>query len=601
MALGVHFGLDAPDETADPAPMLKRFHLRTVSAAAFSALALAGCANMSATTTAGLRPSQTVSTPDDNASQYGLFLAGRTAMDLGNGQEAADYLARASAVEPDQTFLKESAFTAALVAGDVHRAAVLAPQAADSSQSMQRLGRLTQAVDHIAAGEGRQAEALLTGDPLGPPYRSASALLLPWAAAEAGDWKTALTLQDPHGDRLVAQVSLLNQALLYEKNRRYADADKTFKTLMTDGDGAALYTSAYGEFLERRGRKAEADAVYVKALKTDPTSHGVLAARARLAAGKAPPPAPTLTQGAAQALLAPAALFLADKQQELGLAYLRLVLRLDPQRDEAWLLVGDSMSTAGDVDAARAAYNHPQPGSPDYLGARARLIETYQQPSDAPVVLKLAQDTVQAAPGDPDALTLLADALRTSERYQDSADVLDKLIAARGAAASWDLYYMRGVALEQAGHWPEAERDLKKALALKPDEPDILNYLGYSWIDRGEQVQAGKAMIEKALAAKPDSGAIVDSLGWAYYKLGDYDQSVQQLERATELEPADAEINDHLGDAYWRDGRRIEAAFQWRRVLTLQPDAKLKARVEAKLKDGGPADSGPKHSSLAAG
>jgi Flp pilus assembly protein TadD len=258
------------------------------------------------------------------------------------------------------------------------------------------------------------------------------------------------------------------------------------------------------------------------------------------------------------------------------------------------------MATAGDVDAARSAYNHPQPGSPDYLGARARLIETYQQPGDAPLVLKLAQDTVQAAPGDPDALTLLADALRTSERYQDSADILDKLIAARGGAASWDLYYMRGVALEQAGHWPEAERDLKKALALKPDEPDILNYLGYSWIDRGEQIQAGKAMIEKALAAKPDSGAIVDSLGWAYYKLGDYDQSVQQLERATELEPADAEINDHLGDAYWRDGRRIEATFQWRRVLTLQPDAKLKARVEAKLKDSGPADNGPKPSSLAA-
>ena len=355
----------------------------------------------------------------------------------------------------------------------------------------------------------------------------------------------------------------------------------------------ALYTASYGEFLERRGRKADAEALYVKALKADATSRGVLAARARLAAGKPPPPAPSLNQGAAQARLAPAALFLADKQQELGLAYLRLVLRLDPQRDEAWLLVGDSMSTAGDVEAARTAYNHPQPGSPDYLGARARLIETYQQPGDAPTVLKLAQDTVNAAPGDPDALTLLADALRTSERYQDSADVLDTLIAARGEAASWDLYYLRGVALEQAGHWPDAERDLKKALALKPDEPDILNYLGYSWVDRGEQVAEGKAMIEKALATKPDSGAIIDSLGWAYYRMGDYDQSVQQLERATELEPADAEINNHLGDAYWRAGRRIEAAFQWRRVLTLQPDAKLRAEVETKLKNGGPVDGRP--------
>ncbi len=577
--------------------MFKRLHALSVSAVALGALTLAGCAS-TGSKVADLRPSQPATRPDDGASQYGLFLAGRTAMDLGHGQEAADYLARASQSQPDQTFLKESAFTAALVAGDVHRAAGLAPDGADSSQSMQKLGRLTQAVDHIAAGEGRQAEALLVGDPLGAPYRSAGVLLLPWAAAEAGDWKTALTLQDAHGDRLVTEVSLLNQALLLEHAHKYTEADAAFQKLMTDGDGASLYTDAYGEYLERHGRKAEADALYVKALKTDATSRGVLAARARLAAGKAPPPAPNLTQGAAQALLAPAALFLADKQQELGLAYLRLVLRLDAQRDEAWLLVGDSMSTAGDMDAARAAYDHPKPGSPDYLGARARLIETYQAPSDAPMVLKLAQDTVAAAPGDPDALTLLADALRTSERYQESADVLDKLIDTRGEAASWDLYYMRGVALEQAGHWPEAERDLKKALAMKPDEPDILNYLGYSWIDRGEQVSEGKAMIEKALAAKPDSGAIVDSLGWAYYRMGDYDKSVQQLEHATELEPADAEINDHLGDAYWRAGRRIEATFQWKRVLTLQPDAKLKAAVEAKLRDG-PADA-PK-STVAAG
>jgi tetratricopeptide (TPR) repeat protein len=580
--------------------MPKSTLLTSLCAAAFGAMALSGCAT-TGTPIAGLRPSQTAPRSDDGVSQYGLYLAGRTAMDLGAGQEAAELLARASDAQPDQTFLKESAFTAALVAGDVHEAAGLAPRGADSSPAMQRLGRLTEAVDRIAAGDGRKAQALLAGDALGPPHRSASTLLIPWAAAQAGDWKTALTLQDAHGDRLVSEVSLLNQALLLERRQRYDDAEAAFKKLLTDGDGASLYTAAYGEFLERRGRKSDADAVYVKALKADATSRGVLAARARLAAGKPPPAAPSLTQGAAQALLAPAALFLADKQQELGLAYLRLVLRLDPQRDEAWLLVGDSMAAAGDVEAARVAYNHPQPGSPDYLGARARLIETYKEPKDTPLVLQMAQDTVKAAPGDPDALTLLADALRTSERYRDSADVLDKLIALKGPVASWDLFYMRGVALEQAGDWPRAEQDLKKALALKPDEPDILNYLGYSWIDRGEQVQQGKAMIEKALATKPDSGAIVDSLGWAYYRLGDYDQSVQQLERATELDPADAEINNHLGDAYWRVGRRIEAAFQWRRVLTLQPDSKLKAEVESKLKNAGPVDEKPKPSSIAAG
>ena len=198
--------------------MFKRPHTSDpLQLAALAAVALAGC--MTTAPTAGLRPSEPVARADDDASLYGLFLAGRAAMDLGHGQEAADFLARASDARPDETFLKESAFTAALVAGDVHRAASLAPNATDSTLAMQRLGRLTQAVDHLAAGEGRQAEALLAGDPLGPPHRSAGILLLPWAAAESGDWKTALTLQDARGDRLVTEVSLLNQALLFEHAR----------------------------------------------------------------------------------------------------------------------------------------------------------------------------------------------------------------------------------------------------------------------------------------------------------------------------------------------------------------------------------------------
>jgi Flp pilus assembly protein TadD len=127
---------------------------------------------------------------------------------------------------------------------------------------------------------------------------------------------------------------------------------------------------------------------------------------------------------------------------------------------------------------------------------------------------------------------------------------------------------------------------MKKALTLAPDEPEVLNYLGYSWIDRGERLQEAKAMIEKAVAAKPDSGAMVDSLGWAYFRLGDFPKAVDQLERAAELEPADPDINNHLGDAYWRAGRKTEARFQWQRVLTLNPDAKMREEVERKLKSG---------------
>jgi tetratricopeptide (TPR) repeat protein len=551
-----------------------------------SLTALGACATGPATV--GLRAAEPAdaASADDQASTYGLFLAGQAALDQGHGDEAAGFFAKAAGQDSDTDFIKTRAFIAALVAGDIPRAASLAPGPADASEGEQRLGRLTRAVEALAAGRGREAQALLTAVPAGSGDDIATKLLLPWAAGAAGDWKTALTLPDPGGDHLIEQVSLLDQALLYEHRDDIGRANQTFGKLLGESDGAGLYTLAYGEFLQRHERGSTAINLYQAALKGDPSNALVQEALARARSGHAPPAAPTLAEGAGRALLAPAALLLAEKQPQLGLIYLRLVLRLDPHRDEAWLLVGDTLTAGGQIEAAREAYAQPKPGSPSYVSARERLIGSYDQPSDAPIELQLAQETAKAAPDDPDAMELLADALRVNDRYAESAQALDKLIDQAGAKAGWSLYYMRGVALDQSGDWDSAERDLKQALVLSPDEPEVLNYLGYSWIDRGVDLKEAKAMIERAVAAKPDSGAIVDSLGWAYYQLGQYADAVEQLERATELEPADPDINDHLGDAYWRVGRRIEARFQWEQVLIMQPSDKLRAQVEVKLKSG---------------
>jgi tetratricopeptide (TPR) repeat protein len=559
------------------------------SLAVLLSLAALGACTTTATSSppsAGLRASEPIEAPAPGASTYGLYLAGQAALDQGQNDDAAGFFAQAAQQEDGADFIKIHAFVAALVAGDIPRAASLAPGPDEGSSSEQRLGRLTRAVEDLAEGHGREAQALLTTPPGGPTDDSATKILLPWSAAAAGDWKTALTLPDSDGDRLIAQVLLLDQALLYEHRDQIGQANETFGKLLAQSDGAGLYTTAYGEFLQRHGRTSAAISLLQAALKGNPSNALVQDALDRAKAGRPAPPAPTFAEGAGRALLAPAALLLAEKQPQLGLVYLRLVLRLDPMRDEAWLLVGDTLSAGAQIDAARDAYAHPQPGSPSYVSARERLIGSYDQPSDAPIELKLAQETVQAAPNDPDALALLADALRINDRYAESAQVLDKLIVQAGPKAPWNLYYMRGVALDQAGDWTGAERDLKQALALSPDEPEVLNYLGYSWVDRGEDLKGAKAMIERAVAAKPDSGAIVDSLGWAYYRLGQYPQAVEQLERATELEPADPDINDHLGDAYWRDGRRIEARFQWEQVLSMQPSDKLRTEIEAKLKSG---------------
>ena len=164
--------------------------------------------------------------------------------------------------------------------------------------------------------------------------------------------------------------------------------------------------------------------------------------------------------------------------------------------------------------------------------------------------------------------------------------MLDGLIGAKGDAADWKLLYMRAVDYEESGRWSEAERDLQIALKKRPDEPELLNFLGYSWIDRGVRLQEAMAMVAKAVDLQPQSGAMIDSLGWGYFRMGNYPAAVDQLEKAIVLEPGDPDVNNHLGDAYWKVGRKVEADFQWRRVLTLDPTPKLKAEVEAKLAAG---------------
>jgi Flp pilus assembly protein TadD len=183
----------------------------------------------------------------------------------------------------------------------------------------------------------------------------------------------------------------------------------------------------------------------------------------------------------------------------------------------------------------------------------------------------------------------LGDALRNKKRFEDAGAAYNEAIeraTAMGLPDRWALFYDRGVAYERAGKWKEAEADLEHALELKPDQPLILNYLGYSWVDKGVKLDQGLKMVEKAVELRPEDGYIVDSLGWAHYRLGDYKAAVEHLERAVELVPSDPTINDHLGDAYWRSGRFVEARYQWRRALQFGPDRDDIHPIEVKLDQG---------------
>jgi Flp pilus assembly protein TadD len=214
---------------------------------------------------------------------------------------------------------------------------------------------------------------------------------------------------------------------------------------------------------------------------------------------------------------------------------------------------------------------------------QARLLQRLDRGDEA---LRLLQDLAHAHADRPEPMALMGNILRIKRRFPDAVLAYDRAIALSGPpqADHWPLYNDRGIALERSKQWDRAEADFLQALRFAPDQPYVLNYLGYSWAEQGRNLEQAKEMIERAVQQRPNDGAIVDSLGWVAMRMGDIPTAVRLLERATELEPGDATINGHLGDAYWEAGRRLEAIFQWRRALNLKPDPEEKLRIEGRLR-----------------
>jgi Flp pilus assembly protein TadD len=526
--------------------------------------------------------------PESHASSAGLFLSGQAAVSAGDFTTAAPLFAEASRLDPDDDYLRGRAFMAELLAGDVDKAGALAALGVPANdENLTGLALLTRSVIALAQSRPADASLILASKAGLGPHGVAADLLKPWAAAMAGDLPGALRLTENPSDKLVAAFGGLSRAEILERAGKPEEAATVYRQLASGRE--SLFILAEGAFLERAGRLKEARKLYDDALVRAPGDDSLIAARARLDAKGAPPPLQSLRQGAAQALLNPAALLIADRQNDMGLAYLRLTLTLDPERGEAWLLTGEALSNLGDEPGARRAYAQVSPASSSYGSARARLALSYQQAGDIKTALAVATETLKALPKDSGAQVVYAELLRTDNQFDAAIAILSRLIDDKvepSASANARLYYLRGANEERSGRWREAESDLRQSLKLEPNEAEVLNYLGFAWVDRGEHLKEAMDMLQRAVALSPDSGAIVDSLGWARFRMKDYSGAVKDLEKAVLLEAGDAEINDHLGDAYWRAGRKTEAVFQWKRVLTLHPSQALRQIVETKVREG---------------
>jgi len=260
------------------------------------------------------------------------------------------------------------------------------------------------------------------------------------------------------------------------------------------------------------------------------------------------------------------------------------------------LLLADVLSAQKEPAQALAVLEQIPNASPYSWSAQLRAASSLDELDRSDEAIAQLKQMAQAQPKTIGADIQLGDVFRNKKRFEEAAAAYNEAInraAANGMPDRWALFYDRGVSYERSGHWKEAEVDLEHALELKPDQPLILNYLGYSWIDRGEKLTQGMKMIEKAVELRPEDGYIVDSLGWAHFRMGDYKRAVDYLERAVELVPSDSTINDHLGDAYWRTDRQTEARYQWRRALQFGPDKDDAHSIEVKLDEGLPAVAQP--------
>ena len=521
----------------------------------------------------------------------GAYLAGRHAQETRDYAAAATWFEDALKSDPASPELISRTFLMEASEGRFERARLLAQQelTLDSTDAVAELILL---IDRIKAGDKAGALARAEALPGDGVHRYLGPLALGWTRMAVGDLAgadEALRRLDKFNG--FAPLEYYQLGLLYDFAGQPDRAEENFKkTLEVTGQLNWRLTDAMANFYERHGRADEAEALYQRFIKDNAGSELAESVLTRKPAELPPPPLINSAEdGLAEALFDLASVVNQPESIDLALLYSRCALQVRPHLPLAQLLLSDVLSAQNKPEESLAILAEIPPSSPYSWSARLRVaadLEMLDRTEEA--IAQLKQMSAES-PTRAGAEMQLGDLLRGKKRFAEAVEAYDEAIKrldAAGMPERWSLYYSRGIALERSGQWKPSEADLLHALELKPEQPLVLNYLGYSWIDRGENLERGLKMIEKAVELRPEDGYIVDSLGWAHYRLGDYSSAVEYLEKAIELVPEDPTINDHLGDAYWQSGRPSEARFQWRRALQFGPEADEVKPIEAKLDRG---------------
>ena len=524
---------------------------------------------------------------DIGPSLTGHILAGSFAHEQKDLSSAIKYYEVAQSVNPDDPALLEKLFSLYMSAGEMTKAAGIAPRLIDLKQDVQQ-ARLVLAVEKFKDRNYVEAEAIIRQTQDDPFSVFVKNMFLMWAAYGQGDDDRARSHAEALLDlRTLDTLAGWNIARLYEAlGDNMAANDLFIAVIQKNTMKGSSFFSDYMSFLVSQGRGDEAMMLLENHLpQKDKTPYTLDAYRVLETPSKRAKMSPA--EGLSMGLMELGVIFSGELPAEITLPYLHQALWLDRTSDKARVVIGELLMGMGDEIRALDIYGDVKAQSISLTFARlseARVLENLGRKAEAQSLLESFVEKENYS----FTLQTLADFYRRDEQMAKAELIYNKLIdqLEEDNDSNWELYFYRGITLEQQDRWDEAEADLLKARRLSGNQPFVLNYLGYSWIDNGINLYQGLEMIKKAVAQEPRNGFFVDSLGWAFYRMKDFGAAVQFLEKATELEPDDPEIIDHLGDALWQSGRQIEARYQWRRALSLEDDATKQKEIEEKIDYG---------------
>ena len=528
--------------------------------------------------------------PEPNSTQAGNYLAGRHADAKRDLDAAAVYLGAALAEDENASQLVRRIFLINLYDGRVEKAIELAERVL-ALRGEDANAALTLAIDALKSGDyDTVAHYLdrLEGAGFG---RIIKPLLAAWALTGQAQTEAALAALSPLANIDGARpLHDTHAALINTFAGKYEKAIDLMVLVMEQQGGFSVRTTELiGGIHEAAGDARSAEAIYSSFRTEFPDSPLMRNALERIANGKPGKfEIATPADGMAEGLYSLALAFNQQNATEQALLLAQLAQYMRPDFPGLQLITGNLVEHQYGPARANAVYETISRDS-DYAWTadlrRAGNLAELGRSDEAEALLRaLAKQDTSA----PDPMIDLGDLMRTEARFEDAVDAYDEAFARieHPGEEYWSLYYARGIALERAKMWDRAEKDLLQALAYKPDQPLVLNYLGYSWLEFGTNLEEALDMIRRAVALRPNDGYIIDSLGWGFYQLGRFEEAVRELERAVEHRPEDPVINDHLGDAYWQVGRQREARFQWQRALNLEPDDDLIPVIEDKLENG---------------